>query len=76
MTTMAELWNERSAQFHIFPNFPKLTDRFIWGLSHTVHGDVPLCPGDKVSVQLLQILSLGNWTTEVVDKDGSRAVGL
>jgi hypothetical protein len=43
--------------------------------AHTVHGNVPFRPGDKVPVQFLQVLRLGNWTAEVVDKDGSRAVG-
>lgn len=66
-----------------FPYFPKSTDHRETVLKeaktmipHTIHCHIPLCPGDKISVQLLQVLRLGNWTTEVVDKDGSRAVGL
>lgn len=43
---------------------------------HTIDCDIPFCPGEKVPVQLLQILRLGDWTTEVVDEDGGRAVGL
>lgn len=43
---------------------------------HTIDCDIPFCPGEKVPVQLLQVLRLGDWTTEVVDEDGGRAVGL
>lgn len=44
--------------------------------THTVHSNPPIRSRDQVFVQLLQEFRLGNRTTEVVNEDGGRAVGL
>lgn len=43
---------------------------------HTINGNVSLCSGDEVFVQLLQVLRLRNRVAEAVDEDGGGAVGL
>lgn len=44
--------------------------------TRTVHGNVSFRPGQQVLVKLLEVLGLRDRTTEVVDEDGGRAIGL